>query len=62
MRQEKQTSDGEWVRLLTRKQFVKDVFYGSGRDVGARQIEWKVETDDLRDGSVTRISLVRFRS
>ena len=62
MRQEKQTSDGERVRLLTRKQFVKDVFYGSDRDVGARQIEWKVETDDLRDGSVTRISLVRFRS
>src|SRR5258708_4242775 len=33
---ESETSDGERVRLLTRDQFVDQVFYGSGRDVGAQ--------------------------
>jgi len=32
-------SEGERVRLLTREEFVEEVFFGSGRDVGAQIVD-----------------------
>jgi hypothetical protein len=46
--EELETSDGERVRLLTRDQFVDQVFYGSGRDVGAQIVGFNLPFDISR--------------
>jgi hypothetical protein len=43
--EESETSDGERVRLLTRDQFVDQVLYGSGRDVGAQIVGFNLPFD-----------------
>jgi hypothetical protein len=46
--EEAETSDGERVRLLTRDQFVAEVLYGSGRDVGAQIVGFNLPFDISR--------------
>jgi hypothetical protein len=46
--EESETSDGERVRLLTRDQFVDQVLYGSGRDVGAQIVGFNLPFDISR--------------
>jgi hypothetical protein len=46
--EELETSDGERVRLLTRAQFVDQVLYGSGRDVGAQIVGFNLPFDISR--------------
>jgi hypothetical protein len=48
MVEESETSDGERVRLLTRDQFVDQVLYGSGRDVGAQIVGFNLPFDISR--------------
>ena len=43
-----ETSDGERVRLLTREQFVDEILYGSGRDVGAQIVGFNLPFDISR--------------
>ena len=43
-----ETSDGERVRLLTREQFVDEIIYGSGRDVGAQIVGFNLPFDISR--------------
>ena len=46
--EELETSDGERVRLLTREQFVDEILYGSGRDVGAQIVGFNLPFDISR--------------
>ena len=46
--EESETSDGERVRLLTREQFVDEILYGSGRDVGAQIVGFNLPFDISR--------------
>jgi hypothetical protein len=46
--EELERSDGERVRLLTRDQFVDEVLYGSGRDVGAQIVGFNLPFDISR--------------
>jgi hypothetical protein len=46
--EESETSDGERVRLLTRDQFVDQILYGSGRDVGAQIVGFNLPFDISR--------------
>ena len=46
--EELETSDGERVRLLMRDQFVDEVLYGSGRDVGAQIVGFNLPFDISR--------------
>jgi hypothetical protein len=46
--EESERSDGERVRLLTRDQFVDEVLYGSGRDVGAQIVGFNLPFDISR--------------